>query len=288
MIQYFVKSNYESSFKNNNFPKLVHICKAKKVDNKFPRIMHMHKDMVEIVFIKEGSGIHTIGNNKYKTKKGDILIYNKDVLHDERSNLQFSTYVCGITNVKIEGLEENHLIPDNIKPIISSGKYFNVIENIFKTMYSEIVLNDKGAEETCNYLLLTIISIVLRLIDLSGNKLEQEKYQLGKRIKKYIDDNFLGNLNIKTLSENLGISPYYLIHTFKNETGYSPMHYIINRKIGEAQNLLINTNYSVAEIGTIVGYDNPNYFNMLFTKTIGMSPGKYRKYFVSKNFKQAK
>ena len=59
------------------------------------------------------------------------------------------------------------------------------------------------------------------------------------------------------------------------------MQYIINRRIGEAQNLLINTDYSITQIADKVGYDNPSYFNMLFTKLIGMSPGKFRKHLVS-------
>ncbi len=286
MIQCFVDNNNVSSFKNNKFPKLMHVCKAEKEHNKFPRIMHKHEDMVEIVFIRDGHGTHVIGDKEYKTKKGDILIYNKSVLHDERSNVEMciSTYVCGITNLNLKGLNENQLIPDNIEPVIHSGQHFEAVESIFKIMYSEVFSNRKGVEETCKYLLFSLITIVLRLADSSGNKKKQEEYELGQRIKKYIDDNFLNNLSIASLSEELGISQYYLMHTFKEKTGYSPMQYIIKRKIGEAQNLLINTDHSVSEIANILGYDNPNYFNMLFTKTIGMPPGKYRKYLTSSDF----
>jgi YesN/AraC family two-component response regulator len=50
----------------------------------------------------------------------------------------------------------------------------------------------------------------------------------------------------------------------------------MRRRIGEAQSLLINTNYNVTMIAGIVGYDNPNYFTTLFSKIVGMSPKKYR------------
>ena len=286
MIQCFVENSNVSSFKKNKLPKLMHVCKSEKEHNKFPRIMHKHENMVEIVFIRSGRGTHTIGDKVYQTKKGDILIYNKNILHDERSNTEncISTYVCGISNLHLKGLEENQLISDNIEPVIHSGEHFEAIESIFKLMYSEVFSNLKGTDETGNYLMLSLITMVLRLADLSGNKKKEEEYQLGQRIKKYIDDNFLNDLSIKSLSEELGISQYYLMHTFKDKTGYSPMQYIIKRKIGEAQNLLINTDYSIAEIADTLGYDNPNYFNMLFTKTIGMPPGKYRKYLTSSDF----
>ena len=283
MIQCFVKNGYVPIFENNIFPKLIHVCKAEKDDNMFPRIMHLHDDMVEIVFIREGFGTHTIGSKKYEIKKGDILIYNKGVLHEERSNPKAttSTYVCGFSNLKLSGLEENTLIPLDIDPVIKSSDYFNTIENIFGIMYSEIISGKKGVEETCNYLLLSLIKIILRLVDISQNEAKKKGYEVGERIKNYIDDNFLNNLSIKSLSEDLGISQYYLIRSFKKTTGYSPMQYIINRKIGEAQNLLINTDYPVVQIASMIGYDNPNYFNALFTKIIGMSPGKYRKHLVS-------
>ena len=286
MIQCFVENSNSSSFKNKKLPKLMHVCKAEKEHNKIPRIMHKHEDMVEIVFIRDGHGTHVIGDKEYKTKKGDILIYNKNILHDERSNIErcISTYVCGISDLHLKGLSENQLIADNIEPVIHSGEHFDAIESIFKIMYSEVFSNRKGVEETCNYLMLSLITIVLRLADSSGNKKKEEEYQLGQRIKKYIDENFLNDLSIASLSEELGISQYYLMHTFKEKTGYSPMQYIIKRKIGEAQNLLINTDHSVSEIANMLGYDNPNYFNMLFTKTIGMPPGKYRKYLTSSNF----
>lgn len=283
MIQCFVQSQERSIFENNHLPKLLYVCKAEQNDNRFPRIMHVHADLVEIVLITEGYGMHTIGNKRYQTQKGDILIYNKGVLHDERSDPKatISTYVCGFTNLKLKGLEENFLIAKNVTPIISSGDYFNTIKSIFEIMYSEILSNQKGTEETANYLLLSLITILLRLIDLSKKEMTEEEFELGERIKKYIDDNFLGKLSIKSLSKDLGINQYYLIHSFKKKTGYSPMQYIISRKIGEAQNLLINTNFSVAEIAAMIGYDNPNYFNLIFTKTIGMPPGKYRKHLVS-------
>ena len=283
MIQCFVKKDYVPIFENNVFPKLLHVCKAEKNDNMFPRIMHMHDDMIEIVFVKEGFATHTIGNKKYETRKGDILIYNKGVLHEERSNPKAttSTYVCGFSNLKLLGIEENILIHPDIEPVIKSGDYFNTIESIFEIMYSEILSGKKGVEETCDYLLLALLKIILRLLDMSQNEVKKEEFEIGERIKTYIDSNFLKSLSIKSLSEDLGISQYYLIRSFKKTTGYSPMQYIINRKMGEAQNLLINTNYPIVRIASMIGYDNPNYFNMLFTKIIGMSPGKYRKHLVS-------
>jgi transcriptional regulator GlxA family with amidase domain len=71
-------------------------------------------------------------------------------------------------------------------------------------------------------------------------------------------------------------------HTFKETTGYSPIQYIMRRRIGEAQTLLITTNHSITMVANIVGYDNSSYFNKIFTKNVGMTPKRYRECYTKK------
>lgn len=50
------------------------------------------------------------------------------------------------------------------------------------------------------------------------------------------------------------------------------MQYLLRRRIGEAQTLLITTELSVTRIAEMVGYDSSSYFNLQFTKNVGMPP----------------
>ena len=89
------------------------------------------------------------------------------------------------------------------------------------------------------------------------------------------------------MGEALHISPYYLSHVFKQMSGYSPVQYLLRRRIGEAQTLLITTDLSITRIAELVGYDTQSYFNLQFTKNVGMSPGKFRQnYIVAKKEKK--
>ena len=54
------------------------------------------------------------------------------------------------------------------------------------------------------------------------------------------------------------------------------MQYLTRRRIGEAQNLLVETDLPIARIAEEVGYDTQNYFNLQFSKHVGMPPGKVR------------
>ena len=58
---------------------------------------------------------------------------------------------------------------------------------------------------------------------------------------------------------------------------YSPMQYLLTIRMNNAASLLESTDYSMAEISAIVGYDNPLYFSRLFKKQNRVSPSEYRK-----------
>lgn len=63
---------------------------------------------------------------------------------------------------------------------------------------------------------------------------------------------------------------------------FSPTQYILTIRVNNATSLLETTDYSMAEIAAIVGYDDPLYFSRLFRKLKGMSPSQYRKLIAEK------
>ena len=69
----------------------------------------------------------------------------------------------------------------------------------------------------------------------------------------------------------------WFIRNFKQYTKTTPMQYLVERRITNAQVLLETTSYSIAEIGSIVGYENSMYFSRIFKKQKGVSPSEYRK-----------
>ncbi|NBH79892.1 AraC family transcriptional regulator [Clostridiaceae bacterium] len=95
--------------------------------------------------------------------------------------------------------------------------------------------------------------------------------------KEYIEEHYHEPISIKDICRDLGLSESYVSHTFKDMLGYSPMQYALRCKIGEAQTLLISTDYSITEIARMVGFDAQSHFNQRFIKDVGISPSKFRK-----------
>lgn len=283
MYQFFNNKRFLSSFEENTIPKLLFICKSEGNHAQMPRTMHMHNNQTEIVFIRNGSGLYTIGGEQYKTHKGDILLYNSGVTHDEsisNSDEDVCVYCCGISGLQLKHLTLNCFIANNIQPVIPAGVHFDQIVNLFEMLYNCTLDSTFNTAEITNYLLRALIVTIRSIIEKSSQSLELNGKNIAVRIKKYIDVHCLEDINLYTVSTELNISQYYLCHIFKENFGYSPIQYVIRRRIGEAQSFLINTDYSVTRIATMVGFNNSNYFHTIFLKMIGMPPLQYRKYWV--------
>ena len=85
---------------------------------------------------------------------------------------------------------------------------------------------------------------------------------------------------MQQMATALHVSPSYLSHACKEATGYSPLQYVLRRRIGEAQTLLITTDLPITRIAALVGYDNPSHFNTQFAKAVGMAPSTFRREYV--------
>ncbi len=99
-----------------------------------------------------------------------------------------------------------------------------------------------------------------------------------KKIKNYIDQNYMSSITLESLSSAIYISKDHLSHLFKTETGISPIRYVIQKRCEEASRLLLETDLSVKEVSQRVGYDDPVYFSQIFKKVTGISPNTYRKH----------
>lgn len=65
---------------------------------------------------------------------------------------------------------------------------------------------------------------------------------------------------------------------FKDYTGLSPSRYILQVRINHAKELLTNTTKSIKEIAFELGYENSDYFFIVFKKVTGVTPLAYRNY----------
>ena len=94
--------------------------------------------------------------------------------------------------------------------------------------------------------------------------------------KHYIDNHFSKNINLEQLEERAHVSRFHLSHQFKEELGLSPINYLNQVRLTQAQELLLTTNYTVLQITEMVGFNSVSYFSNKFHEAVGMTPRAYR------------
>ena len=93
----------------------------------------------------------------------------------------------------------------------------------------------------------------------------------------YFNENYYRDIKIEDYARQQHMSTCWFIRSFKQYTNVPPLQYLTSVRIRRARELLETTDYTVSEIGALVGYDNPLYFSRIFKKQTGVSPVSYRK-----------
>lgn len=119
----------------------------------------------------------------------------------------------------------------------------------------------------------------LRLAEeaLGRRRTARRESRVVEKIKAYIREHYQTDIELSRLAEEVFLSPSYLSKLFRTETGETITDFIISCRIARAKELLDEENgLKTYEIGEMVGYPDPAYFNKVFKKVVGMTPREYR------------
>jgi len=83
-------------------------------------------------------------------------------------------------------------------------------------------------------------------------------------------------LTVHEAADRLHIHPHYLSDILKKYTGKTALQHIRERTVFEAQNLMRNTDLTVAEIGYRLRFEDPSNFTKFFKSITGLTPRAYR------------
>ena len=176
---------------------------------------------------------------------------------------------------------------DKIKPIFNKLNPNNTpifthyaTENL-KTLIQTLKLKNKKILTSYEAL-----EMFLNIIKNSFNHDNDLSKQSNKELYLDVAVNYIKNntfsVNVNKLTEILGISQTYLHKIFKEKFSVSTKQYINEYKIHKAKKLLIETDLSVTQIASSVGFCDVLSFSKFFSKNVGISPQNFR---ISKNTK---
>ncbi|MCM3785845.1 AraC family transcriptional regulator [Neobacillus mesonae] len=90
-----------------------------------------------------------------------------------------------------------------------------------------------------------------------------------------IDEQYMTDISLESCADLEGMTPYALSKAFKQVAGINFIDYVTYKRIEAAKELLRETDLKMNDIADRVGYQH-SYFNRIFKKQEGMTPGQYR------------
>ena len=255
---------------------------------------HDH-DFTEFTYILSGKGRYLVEGIVYDVEAGDIIMCNPGVKHQNiLVNPKEPTveFFAGFTNFHFKNMPPNSII-------LRDGSYImhtkaETKQEISKHCYEMIAENE--ASKVGKYFMLKahlmqILLLIIRDITEATENNQKgcnfESYNKSYAVKKiinYLNENYEHKISLDQIAHNMYLSPVYISKIFKEETGESPINYLIKIRLEKARDILMTSDSgSIKNIANSVGYDDVYHFSKLFKKYYGISPLYYKKSLEAKN-----
>lgn len=115
----------------------------------------------------------------------------------------------------------------------------------------------------------------LRLPTYTGG-LCQRKLQ---QVIDYIQANLDQDLSLTELATLAQMSPHYFSQLFKQSMGVPPHQYVIRCRIERAKELLVQRQFSIADVAKVVGFADQSHFHRHFKRLVGLTPRAFKQQF---------
>ncbi len=102
------------------------------------------------------------------------------------------------------------------------------------------------------------------------------------RVMRHVRENLGRRITLSSAAAAADLSPNYLAHLIKKETGKTFTDLVTERRMEKAQELLAHTTLRIAEIAAEVGFEDEAYFARRFRQRFRLAPRDYRSRAVSR------
>lgn len=250
---------------------------------------HWHEE-IEIIVIKKGEGTIYVDLTPYSVYAGDIVFITSGQLHSiEQKGTAIMEYENILFKPNLLKSSGQDYCNDAFIQLLFSGKTkFSPVMNHSCPYQSELFgLIDKidalcdsqpyGYQLAVKGYLFQFFYVILTHCEETNQKYTNQKsVQKIKQILTYLAEHYQHSITIEEIAGHCFYSKSYFMKFFKDTMGMSFIHYLNDYRLDIAAKLLLQTTDNILDIAIRCGFDNLSYFNRLFKKKYGISPGKYR------------
>ncbi|MGD3112236.1 GlxA family transcriptional regulator [Streptomyces sp. YGL11-2] len=95
-------------------------------------------------------------------------------------------------------------------------------------------------------------------------------------VLSWMEEHLSEGLTLELLAQCAGMSPRTFSRRFREQTGATPLQWLLRARVRRAQLLLESTDHTVDRIADQAGFGSPTAFRERFKRVVGTSPQSYR------------
>lgn len=190
-----------------------------------------------------------------KALLNDLIGY---VLFSEGSNLE---------SVRVRSIELTTLLS---RVAIDGGAKTDSIYRLNRQYLSQLA-KEQNLDDLCSLMQEVLESFMSAMFS------EQDKGNpYIRKALRFMADNYSKHLELAQVAEYVQLSPSYFSSLFHQTVGVSFREHLCRIRVEASKHLLLNKEYSLADIAISMGFPDQSYYCKVFKRIVGITPGKYR------------
>ena len=235
--------------------------------------IHKTRADYQLIYIKEGILYFDENGEEKQAHAGSFILfkpgeYQKYIYYLKDKSDMFWVHFSGSAAYML--LKSNNLLDKRVIPVQSRKRF----EQLFHLMIASLNNHDEYTNPLNTlYIQELIISIAKEREVVSVEKKPAPEYL---KAIEYISEHLSDRMTLENIADFANVTTKTLTRHFKKNQNMSPMRYVNFMRIEKAKDLL-QSNNSIGQIASALGFDDPLYFSTVFRRYAGLSPEKYRK-----------
>ncbi|ROY40843.1 AraC family transcriptional regulator [Enterococcus casseliflavus] len=244
-------------------------CLQQKRGDQLP--LHWH-DELQIVWVEEGSFVYTIDDEQILLNKNEAIIINSRVLHGAVLASENVRYCCFDFS---SGFIADPVFKEAIEQLVHdcTRSYRRLTLTAQHQAFVQTVRLPLLIEQrfTLYELFLAALSQLMAARPASPKK---ETIYL---MLAFVHEHYQEPLTVPAIAKAAAINTRTCTALFRQYTTLTPINYLIDYRLSQAKNLLIETDEPISTICYHVGFNHLSYFSKRFQRKFGLTPLQYRK-----------
>ena len=242
---------------------------------------HTH-EFNELVLVWRGNGLHILNDRPYRITRGDLFYIRAEDKHAYASVndlvLQNVIYCPDRLKLNVDwagNIPGFHDARGEPHWRLSSNGMAQVRQTISQ-LEQESQKSDPVANQMSELLFAQLVMTLKRHRYATDNPSATTQEALLDKLITRLAGSLNKSFVLEKFCEQEQCSERALRQQFRTQTGMTVNHYLRQLRICHAQYLLQHTERLIGEVAMQCGFEDSNYFSVVFNREIGMTPGQWR------------